>query len=113
VKNNRVLSFLSYVGEKKWRAYCFWYLIGYLAIVWHVGIRRGDFSLSALFPLKILPVYISIFFAPVNYKAVRGQGTQEWVLRRSFKLGIGFIVLLVTVAIFEKTFQTGWFLYIW
>ena len=39
--------------------------------------------------------------------------TQEWVLRRSFKLGIGFIVLLVTIAIFEKTFRTGCFLYIW
>ena len=100
--DEKLLSCLRYIGEKKWRAYLFWYLFEYLSILWHVLSKTGGLPWGTLFPLKLFPVFIACCAAPVNYKAVQGIVPQMWIIKRCAKLSISFLIFLVMAALIEK-----------
>ena len=106
---DKILFLLRYIGKKKWRAYLFWYLFGYLAILWRFFTKDGFLSWETLFPFKLCVLYIAYFFAPVNYEAVRGNATQIWVMKRGIKIGVSFLLFVLVAALIEKQVQSGLF----
>ena len=39
---------LKFVGEEKWRAYLFWYLIAYLFLAWNIITKDNNLSLGLI-----------------------------------------------------------------
>lgn len=104
---------LKFVGEEKWRAYLFWYLIAYLFLAWNIITKDNNLSLEKFFPFKMFMIYISYMFAPVNYKMVHGICSNEWILKRSIIISAVYIFVVVVSALLEKDYHMGLYWLIW
>jgi len=67
MKKNILLSGIMYIGGKKWRSYCFWYIFAYAALIWNMAVQRGYYTWEVFFPVKILAVFTAWLYGSVNY----------------------------------------------
>lgn len=100
MKKNILLSGIMYIGEKKWRSYCFWYIIAYAALIWNMAIQRGHYTWEVFFPVKILAFFTAWLYGSVNYGIAHKEKIKHekvLSLRKNIVFFLGVFGSIITI----------------
>lgn len=100
-----LLSSIMYIGRKKWRAYCFWYMFAYAVLIWNMAVKRGHCSWEIFFPVKIIAILIAWLYGSINYGVAHKEelkGENVLSLHRNIIFFIGAFGSALTIIFLSK-----------
>ena len=89
---------VNWLGEKKWRGYCFGFMFSYIVQVFTMVFRRGDTSWYAFDPLRLLNFVLAYVIGLTLYGSVHKYDI-VYMKKRMMNvfIALGIIIFLAVV----------------
>lgn len=97
---------INWLGDKKWKAYCFGYVFSYIIAVFTMVFRRGDTSFHAFDPFRLIHFVLAYVIGLVLYASTH-KYSPEYVKSRVRNVLVVLWIVIMLAAVIDMNSNWG------